>query len=150
MRFLPPLAKALLLSLVLPLLMYGPAQAQDVPKPVMQNVFFNVIWGSAVGATLGVAAAVIAGSDKSAPSNVRDSTITGATAGGVVGLGVALFLVYQGITFDPGTSSFTGAGGPPPMPTLAQLSTPPFMLITARDDPRRITGFTARVLDLKF
>jgi len=82
--------------------------------------------------------------------NVRDSTIAGATAGGVVGLGVALFLVYQGITFDPGTSSFTGAGGPPPMPTLAQLSTPPFMLITARDDPRRITGFTARVLDLKF
>ncbi len=150
MRFLSPLAKALLLSLVLPLLCYGPAQAQEPPKPVMQNVFFNVIWGSAVGATLGVAAAVIASSNKSAPSDARNSTITGATTGGVLGLGVALFLVYQGITFDPGSSTFTGAGGPPPLPPLAQLSTPPFMLITSRDDPRRITGFTARVLDLKF
>jgi hypothetical protein len=127
------------------------ASAQDVGgKPVMQNVFFNVIWGSAVGATLGVAAAVIASSNKSAPSDARNSTITGATTGGVLGLGVALFLVYQGITFDPGSSTFTGAGGPPPLPPLAQLSTPPFMLITSRDDPRRITGFTARVLDLKF
>ena len=150
MRILPLSAKALLLSVALCLLWYGPSQAQEAPKPVMQNVFFNVIWGSAVGATLGIAAAVIGSSDHTAPSNARDSTISGATAGGIVGLGVALFLVYQGITFDPNSSTFTGADNTQPLPSLAQMGPPPFQLITAPDNPRRITGFSARVLDMKF
>ncbi|HKI97079.1 MAG TPA: hypothetical protein VKB51_01270 [bacterium] len=142
---------ALLLCLMVPVLMQAPARAQDVQKPVMQNVFFNVVWGSAFGATVGVAVSVLSSSDKSAPSDVRQGAFSGATAGGLIGLGLALYLVYQGITFDPATSTFTGVSGDPPtLPPVAQLDTPPFMLITSPTNPHKITGFSARVIDLKF
>jgi hypothetical protein len=150
MRLLSRIPVALLLSLLLPLLWQGPAQAQEVPKPVMQNVFVNVVWGSAFGATLGVAVAVIGSSNTSSPSDVRSNAFSGATAGGLIGLGLALYFVYQGITFDPATSTFTGAGDPPALPPVAQLETPPFTLLTSPSDPHRITGFAARVVNLKF
>ncbi|HEX9842317.1 MAG TPA: hypothetical protein VGC20_06180 [bacterium] len=148
MKLLSKLAKAAVVGLLLPLLLQGPALAQE--KPVMENVFFNVVWGSAFGATLGVAASVLGSADKSAPDNVRSSAFTGATGGGLLGLGLALYLVYTGITFDASTSTFTGAGDPPPLPPLAQLAEPPFTLVTAPDNPLRVTGFRARVIDLRF
>jgi len=139
------------------------------PTPVMENVFYNVIWGSAVGALIGVAIAVEGSTDKSNPSNVRGAAFEGATLGGVVGIGVAVWLVYAGITFDPAGSTITGAalpadpvayepkdlrpapGEPRPSVSLAQTGTiPPFTLETAPGQPGKIIGFRARVLDLRF
>lgn len=150
MRPLARFATMLLLGCLLPVLGPGPARAQEPPAPVMQNVFFNVVWGSALGATLGVASAVLSSEDKSSPTGVRSGAFSGATAGGIVGLGIGLYLVYQGVTFDPAASSFQGVGGPPPLPPLALLRDPPFRLVTAPGNPLRITGFTARVIDLRF
>lgn len=152
MKLLPILAKALLLCALVPVLLARPALAQEVaPKPVMENVFFNVVWGSAFGAALGVAVSVIGSDDKSAPDEPRQAAFSGATAGGLIGLGVALYLVYQGITFEPATSTFTGAGGPAmPPPTAHADPLPPFTLVTSAEHPGRITGFSARVLNLKF
>jgi hypothetical protein len=151
MKLLSRTLKALLLGIVLPLLMQAPAYAQQQQKPVMENVFYNVVWGSVLGATIGLAGAIIASPDKSSPTNVRESVFTGATGGGLIGLGLALYLVYQGITFDPANSTFTGIGGEPqPLPPIAKFEDPPFKLIVSSENPHRITGFSARVLDLKF
>ncbi len=68
--------------------------------PVMKNVFFNVAWGSATGALLGAAAVVVAADNPSSPENTRSEAVTGATYGGLVGLGVGLYLVFSGITFN--------------------------------------------------
>jgi len=165
MRLLSRLAKALLPCLVLHFLLLAPAQAQrqllpdtpgvprNRPKVVMENVFFNVVWGSALGATLGVATSILSSPDRSSPSNVRDGAFSGATAGGIIGLGLALYLVYQGITFDPALSSFstyTGAvdhsrpGRAPP------ALDPPFVLIVSAENPNRVTGFSARVFEMRF
>jgi hypothetical protein len=148
MNLLSKLAKAAVIGLLLPMLLQGPARAQE--KPVMENVFYNVVWGSAFGATLGLAAAVVGSADKSKPENVRSSAFSGATAGGLVGLGLALYLVYSGITFDPASSTFTGADHAPALPPLAQAGEPPLLLVTAPGEPFRVTGFKARVLDLRF
>lgn len=153
MNLLPRIAKATLPLLAAVLLLAlqpaMPAHAQQAQKPVMENVFFNVVWGSAVGATLGVAVAVVGSADKSAPSGARSAAFQGATAGGLIGLGVALYLVYQGVTFDAASSTiFTSGQNDVPPPALIQE--PPFRLITARGEPFRVTGFSARVLDLRF
>lgn len=149
MKPLVKFGKALLVALLVLMLLAGPALAQDTgQKPVMQNVFFNVVWGSAFGATLGIAASVLGSSDKTSPQNVRSSTFTGATAGGLIGLGLALYLVYGGITFDPSASTF-GANDQP-HPPVARFEEPPFQLVSAKNDPFRITGFKARVIDLRF
>ncbi len=132
------------------------ASAQEVGgKPVMQNVFFNVVWGSAAGAALGFASAVLAASDKSNPTNSRGQAFQGATLGGLIGLGVGVYLVYSGITFDPAGSTLTGEYQPPAlsgtlMALADQASTPWFTLETAPQRPDRITGFRAMVVNLRF
>jgi peptidoglycan/LPS O-acetylase OafA/YrhL len=148
MKPLLKLGKALLVALLVLLLLAGPALAQDAQKPVMQNVFFNVVWGSAFGATLGLAVSVLGSNDKSSPQNVRSSTFSGATAGGLIGLGLALYLVYGGITFDNSASTLGATDRP--APPIARLEDPPFLLVSAPDNPLHITGFKARVLDLRF
>jgi hypothetical protein len=143
------------------------------PTPVMENVFYNVVWGSAVGALIGIASAVEGSKDKTNPDNFRGAAFQGATLGGVIGIGVAVWLVYAGITFDPAGSTITGATvpaapgdplvyqpkdltpapGDPPEPAvfLARAgSLPPFALETAPGQPGRITGFRALVMDLRF
>jgi hypothetical protein len=147
---LTTLGRAALLGLLVLAWAAGPARAQEAGQPVMENVFFNVVWGSAFGATLGAAVAVIGSDDKSAPEDVRSAVFSGATAGGLIGLGVALYLVYQGITFDPNTSSFADAQGRPLPPAAFHDALPPFTLVTAPEQPGRVTGFTARVFHMKF
>lgn len=83
-------AKMLLAAVLLHWAMASPALAQE--KPVMENVFFNVVWGSAVGAVLGISTAIIGSDDHSAPSEARSSAFTGATVGGLAGLGIGLYL----------------------------------------------------------
>lgn len=163
----PPIrfATALLLALLLAGLTQAPAWAQvpaqiqtagsgQLPppgQPVMQNVFFNVVWGSALGATLGVASAVLASSNKAAPNDVRQGAFNGATAGGLIGLGLALYFVYNGITLDPaGAVIHFAQRDPPSGPAVAQAELPPFSLVTAPGNPHRITGFSARVINLRF
>lgn len=146
------IAKILLLALALLMFAAGPAAAQQAKKPVMENVFFNVIWGSAGGALLGLSFAVIGSSDHSQPDNARSTAFTGATVGGMVGLGLGLYLIFQGITFDQLGTTVLGAtvqAEPPSWPPLA-MELPPFGLITDPGNARRITGFQARVLDIRF
>jgi hypothetical protein len=149
---------ALVLAALLATLLGGaaPASAQDVgPKPVMQNVFFNVVWGSATGAALGFASAILAASDKSNPQNVRGQAFQGATLGGLIGLGVGVYLVYSGITFDPTGSTLTGQNDPSGRPELfaalaEQPVTPLFTFETSPQHPDRITGFKALVVNFRF
>lgn len=153
---------------------YGQDQAAgQAPRgqtPVMQNVFFNVVYGSAVGALIGLAFAVEASSDKTQPTNTRGASFQGATIGGLVGLGVGLWLVYGGITFDPASLIVRDGptpGGDPvalqprdlkPAPgeqviltaTTFTSAMAPFALETAPQDPSRVTGFRALVMDVRF
>lgn len=151
MKLPATLSKLVLILLLLHCTLAAPLIAQDGDKPVMENAFFNVVWGSVVGATVGLAVAVISSDDKSSPDNVRDATFTGATLGGLIGLGVGLFLVYQGITFDRAASNFSAIDpSPPDAAFAAAIVDPPFTLVSSRSDPLKITGFMARVLDLRF
>lgn len=143
------------------LLLAAPLRAQEEPpppgtgpggrQPVMRNVFFNVVWGSAFGATLGASASVIGSDNPSRPPELRGATFNGATIGGLIGLGVGLYLVYTGITFDPAASIIAGNGAPRPgMTARAAPESPPFSLQVSREAAPRVTGFQARVLHLKF
>lgn len=170
-RWIAPLpAIALLGTLAAPV----SAQDQAPPpreSPVMQNVFFNVVWGSALGATLGLAAATESSSNKTKPINPQGSMFEGATIGGVLGLGVGVWLVYAGITFDPAGSTLFSqndkvadpvAYAPKDLrPNPAEGHTPrfdsamapaplAFSFETAPGQPGKITGFRAQVVGLRF
>jgi len=136
---------ALLLALALP------AAAQQGPKPVMENVFYNVVWGSAAGAIAGASIAVIGSRDKTRPDRVRESAFEGATGGGLLGLGIGVYLVYAGITFDPAGATLFSVreASAPATATLAERR-PYFELETASASSLQITGFKALLLDLKF
>ncbi len=122
-------------------------------KPVMENVFFNVVWGSIFGIILGVATAVIEADVPTAPEDSGDAAFSGATAGGMIGLAVGLFMVATGASFDPeGSLLFTTVSAPDPFQDPVVLLQPdlPFTLETSRKNSFRITGFRATVLDLRF
>jgi hypothetical protein len=150
----------------------GQAAAPRAQAPVMQNVFYNVVWGSAVGALIGFAGATESSKDKTQPDNARAAALEGATIGGLVGLGVGIWLVYAGITFETQGSTITQAPGVPgsepiafqpkdlaPAPGDRALLAmappaadfrPPFTLETAPGQSGKITGFRALVVDLRF
>lgn len=147
----------LILLLLLPLTLLAVTErhvfAQAIPreKPVMENVFFNVFWGSATGALLGVASASIAAKDKDKPDQLRESIVTGATFGGVVGLATGIWLLFNGITFDPDRSLFFRGAVPLAQADSGQPTfTPPIVFLTEGKNPNRITGFKALVFYLKF
>ena len=133
---------------------HGAAQVPTREKPVMQNTFFNVIWGSVVGAMLGASSAGVSQGTKANSTLLRESVVTGATAGGIIGLGVGIWLTFSGITFDADRSllfqpiSSTGSGDSGGM--LAQRYTPPIEIETAPGEPFRIIGARALILDLRF
>lgn len=147
MRPLTRWIKITLLALLLPLAAAAPVGAQIAEKPVMENVFFNVVWGSAAGALVGGAAAIIGSKDKSNPTNLGGSAFQGATIGGIIGLGVGLWLVYAGITFDESAVITSTTSDSSTM--LAGLE-PPFKLISEPGEPGRISGFSAQVFSLRF
>jgi len=129
-----------------------PDEAAGLPaqqKPVMENVFFNVVWGSATGALTGAAISVVGSKDKTAPTNFRQSAFQGATLGGLIGVGVGLWLVYSGISFDDSATLFTGEVGQR-RAVVRTVPVAPFSLQTSTQGGAAVTGFQARVLHLNF
>ena len=66
----------------------------DSSKPVMQSVFWNTVWGSAWGGVIGVSYFWFSG------TQFRNTVITTTTVGGMVGYGLGIYLVLNGLTFD--------------------------------------------------
>ena len=150
--------RALAIGLVLAAtLAQFPAQvrAQELGEPpVMENSFFNVVWGSAVGAMLGAASIAVGSGTESKSDLLRENAITGATAGGLIGLGIGIWLTFNGITFDPDRSLLfrtAAVGGSQDAGRFAaQTYRPPIEIETAPDEPFRITGAKALIFDWRF
>jgi hypothetical protein len=143
------LAFALVLALTLGAARPASAQALGPPQPVMQNVFFNVVWGAGVGALLGASAASLAAGQQTKPKDLRDNVITGATMGSIAGAAAGVWLLFNGVTFDPDRSLLFGGGGPVAMNPYRPY-TPPLVLVSPPGQPFKISGFKALVLDLSF
>ena len=145
--------KFLALLLLAQLVLAPVGLAQQVPagsKPVMENVFFNVVWGSVMGGLLATGVAIIGSEVKSSPEDVSDKVFEGLTWGGVLGLGLGLWLVTTGVSFHPEQSLFFGENTAPQAPLFAAPKLLPIVFETRRGGPFRISGFRATVLDLKF
>ena len=67
---------------------------QAPKKPVMYSVFWNTLWGSAWGSTMGFSYHLISG------IKLRESLITATTIGGILGYGLGIYLVINGLSFD--------------------------------------------------
>ena len=85
----------------------GPAMVMRADPP-MKNVFHNVLWGSMAGGLVFMGWSIL---DDSKPKEERYSFttltvqfITGATYGGLGGLGVGTYLSILGVSFDSGKS----------------------------------------------
>ena len=63
-------------------------------KPVMYSVFWNTLWGSTWGAAMGLSYHLGSG------ISLRESLISSATIGGVLGYGLGIYLVVSGLSFD--------------------------------------------------
>ena len=130
------------------------ASAQGAPpgapggKPIMENVFFNVVWGSVFGILMGSSAAAIESEVKTQPKDLSTRVALGATWGGILGLGVGIWLASNGITFDPGATLFDFSG-PRQRPPISS-NDPPLRFETNPLNPLQITGLQARVVDIKF
>ena len=81
-----------------------PYTAMQKPQPPMENVFFNVLWGSLTGGMLMMGWSSL---DDSKPeeerygvSNLSVQFLTGATYGGLLGLITGVYLSMKGISFD--------------------------------------------------
>ncbi|MDH5752788.1 MAG: hypothetical protein OEZ59_10285 [Deltaproteobacteria bacterium] len=163
-EYINRLVKTTLCLASLLVILSGPVMAQGAENPVMKNVFYNTLWGSGWGALMGLSMVVIEAEDKSQPGNISEPMFQGVTIGGVLGFGVGLFLVLQGISFDQSaaplskfithndTLNGTYPGQPPgtrPTAYTAAASSP-FEFITDPQKPYRITGMLARVAHFRF
>ncbi len=146
-----PILIVAVLLLTLSILSTG-AQAQVTrEKPVMENTFFNVVWGSATGGVLGAASAALGGGTATSPKSLRENAITGATVGGIIGLGIGVWLTFNGVTFDPDRSLLFGSVTPELREgVVVETFTPPLVIETEPGKPFHITGVKALVFFLKF
>jgi len=71
-----------------------PLPNEGPKKPVMYSVFWNTLWGSAWGGTMGFSYHLISG------IKLRESLITATTIGGILGYGLGIYLVINGLSFD--------------------------------------------------
>lgn len=130
------------------------AQQAGLPpseKPVMENVFFNVVWGSIFGTVLALSVAVIEADRPTAPEDSGTTAFEGATTGGIIGLAAGLFLVATGASYDPAQTLLFTRNEPDPFSnSVAFQPTMPFSFETSQTQAFRITGFRATVLELKF
>ena len=121
-------------------------------KPIMENVFFNVVWGSLWGVMMGTSVAVIESEKKTSPGDLTKRTARGATIGGILGLGVGIYMSFSGIGFDPQRSTFfadESTGGESVAP-IAMVPSMPLQLEFSEKGPLKVTGLRAVVLDMKF
>ena len=84
------------------------APAMGRPDPPMKNVFHNVLWGSVAGGLVYMSLTIL---DDSKTTEERYSFkqltiqfITGATYGGLGGLGAGVYLSLIGVSFDSNRS----------------------------------------------
>jgi hypothetical protein len=74
------------------------------PQPPMENVFFNVLWGSLTGGMLMLGWATLddakSEEERYKTSYMTKQFLSGATYGGLLGLVAGVYLSFQGITFD--------------------------------------------------
>jgi len=72
----------------------------------MRNVFLNVLWGSLVGGLTYTGISFlddqVAESERYSASNIFTKFVSGATYGGIVGLGAGVYLSFSNISFDQG------------------------------------------------
>jgi hypothetical protein len=77
-------------------------------QPPMQNVFFNVLWGSLSGGMLMAGWATVDDSETESTrysvSYLSNQFLTGATYGGILGLVAGVYLSLKEITFDESLS----------------------------------------------
>jgi hypothetical protein len=87
----------------------APEQAQpDViagrPQPPMENVFFNVLWGSLTGGMLVMGWATLddnkSTDERYTVNYLTSQFLSGATYGGLIGLIAGVYISFKGITFD--------------------------------------------------
>ena len=147
----------LIICLLAAQLMLAPlATAQQAPlqqkeKPVMENVFFNVVWGSIFGTLLALSVSVVEAERPTAPEDSGKTAFEGATVGGILGLATGLFLVATGASFDPEQVLLLARNEPAPLGNFVALHPAmPCVLETSHNQSFRITGFRATVLNLKF
>lgn len=80
--------------------------AVELPNPPMQNIFFNVLWGSITGGTIMMSWSIIDDSkpksERQSFGSMRNKFVEGATYGGVLGLFAGVYLSINNITFDQG------------------------------------------------
>jgi hypothetical protein len=74
------------------------------PQPPMENVFFNVLWGSLSGGMLMMGWTSLDDGkeeeERYGVSNMSSQFLTGATYGGLLGLIAGVYISMKGITFD--------------------------------------------------
>ncbi len=82
-----------------------PTEATEVvDQPPMKNIFMNVLWGSISGGAVMMSWAILddelGESERYKLSHLQTQFIVGATYGGLIGLGIGVFLSMKGMTFD--------------------------------------------------
>lgn len=147
----PFLRKTLILLAILALCTAGSLQAQTPEAtganrpPVMQSIFWNTLWGSGWGAVMGGSYHLASG------INIRESVVTGATVGGMLGYGLGIYLVLNGISFDQRflIKFPTPKFGPPPQASTSSPAMLPDALYTRRSAPAK-DGWSTLLFDLRF
>ena len=103
--------------------------------PPMKNVFHNVLWGSMAGGLIYMGLNILDDAktkeERYSFSNLTVQFITGATYGGIGGLGVGTYLSILGVSFDSGQSRIAHnldyPGMKNPRETLAMKNQVPLM-----------------------
>lgn len=76
----------------------------DKPQPPMENVFFNVLWGSLTGGMLMMGWSTLDDSteeeERYGTGNLSLQFLTGATYGSLLGLVAGVYLSMKGVSFD--------------------------------------------------
>lgn len=111
-----------------------PADPTAGKQPAMENVFFNVLWGSFAGGVLYAGVSMLdentPASEKYSANHLYERFFIGATAGGFLGLAVGVYLSFNNVEFDANRSRiamepFAPTYSPVKDPTLYSMSSSP-------------------------
>ena len=134
-----------LLQNTLPAQQEVPAAAGGQSQPVMRSVFWNTVWGSAWGAVMGISYHLLSG------MKFRESVITATTIGGVMGYGLGIYMVLNGLTFDERYLLDLPKPQFGPIPNAFLQEEDPRLLHTRRlDETPQSFGWEATILQFRF